>query len=178
MTNERLIVVVGNVCDATSVNGIVKGHDVVISAAGPGVAIANDSNQAPIVVQAANALVAGLKQAGVRRLIVVGGAGSLEVVPGVQLVDTPDFPDQYRPTSLAHRESLKIFQGSDLDWTFFSPAADFEPGERTGTFRIGTTQLLVDAAGKSRISVEDFAIALLNEDENSQFIRRQMTAAY
>ena len=169
---------VGNVCDAASVAEIVKGHDAVISAAGPGAAIANDPTQAPMIVQAAHALIEGLKQAGVCRLIVVGGAGSLEVAPGVQLVDTPNFPEQYRPASLAHRESLKIFQQSDLDWTFFSPAAEFESGERRGVFQIGGNQLLVDAAGRSRISVQDFAIALLDEVENPQFLRCQMTAAY
>jgi len=178
MRHEHLTVVVGNVCDPVSVAEIVKGHDAVISAAGPGAAIANDPTQAPMVVQAAHALIEGLKQAGVDRLIVVGGAGSLEVAPGVQLVDTPNFPEQYRPASLAHRESLKVFQQSDLDWTFFSPAAEFESGERRGVFQIGGNQLLVDAAGKSRISVQDFAIALLDEVENPHFLRRQMTAAY
>lgn len=176
--HEHLTVVVGNVCDVASVAEIVKGHDAVISAAGPGAAIANDPNQAPMVVQAAHALIEGLKQTGVRRLIVVGGAGSLEVAPGVQLVDTPNFPEQYRPASLAHREALKIFQQSDLDWTFFSPAAEFESGERRGVFQIGGDQLLMDAEGRSRISVQDFAIALLDEVENPQFLRRQMTAAY
>jgi len=178
MRHERLTVVVGNVCDPMSVAEIVKGHDAVISAAGPGAAIANDPTQAPMVVQAAHALIEGLKQAGVCRLIVVGGAGSLEVAPGVQLVDTPNFPEQYRPASLAHRESLKVFQQSDLDWTFFSPAAEFESDERRGVFQIGGNQLLMDAAGRSRISVQDFAIALLDEVENPQFIHRQMTAAY
>ena len=146
MRHEHLTVVVGNVCDPVSVAEIVKGHDAVISAAGPGAAIANDPTQAPMVVQAAHALIEGLKQAGVCRLIVVGGAGSLEVAPGVQLVDTPNFPEQYRPASLAHRESLKVFQQSDLDWTFFSPAAEFESGERRGVFQIGGNQLLMDAA--------------------------------
>jgi len=178
MRHEHLTVVVGNVCDPVSVAEIVKGHDAVISAAGPGAAIANDPTQAPMVVQAAHALIEGLKQAGVCRLIVVGGAGSLEVAPGVQLVDTPNFPEQYRPASLAHRESLKVFQQSDLDWTFFSPAAEFESDERRGVFQIGGNQLLMDAAGRSRISVQDFAIALLDEVENPQFIHRQMTAAY
>jgi len=178
MRHEHLTVVVGNVCDPVSVAEIVKGHDAVISAAGPGAAIANDPTQAPMVVQAAHALIEGLKQAGVCRLIVVGGAGSLEVAPGVQLVDTPNFPEQYRPASLAHRESLKVFQQSDLDWTFFSPAAEFESDERRGVFQIGGNQLLMDAAGRSRISVQDFAIALLDEVENPQFTHRQMTAAY
>lgn len=178
MTTDGLTVMVGNVCDADSVAAIVQGHDVVISAAGPGATVAHNPALASMVIDAANALIEGLARAGVRRLIIVGGAGSLEVTPGVQLVDTPNFPAQYLPASLAHRESLKIYQASHLDWTFFSPAAEFEPGERTGQFRLGRNQLLVDLEGRSRISVEDYAIALLDEIERPQFVQSQMTIAY
>ncbi|MBW4472094.1 MAG: NAD(P)-dependent oxidoreductase [Stenomitos rutilans HA7619-LM2] len=178
MTSDRLTVVVGNVCDADSVAAIVQGHDAVINAAGPGAAIANNATLAPMVIDAAKALIEGLTRADVRRLIVVGGAGSLEVAPGVQLVDTPDFPAQYRPASLAHRDSLKIYQASHLDWTFFSPAAEFEPGERIGKFRLGRNQLLVDTEGRSRTSVEDYAIAFVDEVEQPQFVQSQMTIAY
>lgn len=178
MRTERLTIVVGNVCDADSVAAIAQGQDAVISAAGPGAAVANNPELALMVIDAAKALIEGLTRADVRRLIVVGGAGSLEVAPAVQLVDTPNFPAQYRPASLAHRDSLKIYQASGLDWTFFSPAAEFELGERTGKFRLGKNQLLVDAEGRSRISVEDYAIALLDEVEQPQFVQSQMTIAY
>jgi len=124
-------------------------------------------------------LIKGLKQAHTKRLIVVGGAGSLEVAPGVQLVDTPNFPVEYKSVSLAHRDALKLFKNEkELDWTYVSPAAEIAPGERTGKFRVGGSQLLSDAQGKSFISMEDFAIAIVDEIENPLHIREQMTVAY
>ncbi|WP_341736036.1 NAD(P)-dependent oxidoreductase [Microcoleus sp. CAWBG640] len=178
ISGDRLNVVVGNVLDAGSVAEIVTGHDAVISAAGPGVATANDPILARDIVTAAYALIDGLSRAGINRLVVVGGAGSLEITPGVQLVDTPDFPEQYRAASLAHREALGVYKTADLDWTFISPAAEFEAGERTGRFRLGGDMLVVDEQGRSRISAEDFAMALIDEVESPQFIRRRMTVAY
>ena len=178
LLGDRLTVVVGNVLDAANVAEIVTGHDAVISAAGPGAATANNPLLAQDIVTAAYSLIGGLSRADVNRLVVVGGAGSLEITPGVQLVDTPGFPEQYRPASLAHREALAVYKTADLDWTFISPAAEFEAGERTGKFRLGTDMLVVDEQGKSRISAEDFAIALLDEVERPQFIRSRMTVAY
>ncbi|WP_214070845.1 NAD(P)-dependent oxidoreductase [Mucilaginibacter sp. dw_454] len=124
-------------------------------------------------------LIKGLKQAQVKRLIVVGGAGSLEVAPGTQLVDTPNFPVEYKSVSLAHRDALKLYQNEkELDWTYISPAAEIAPGERTGKFRLGGTKLLSDEAGKSFITMEDYAIAVVDEIENPTHIREQMTVAY
>lgn len=178
LQHEHLTIIIGNVLDPVSVSELVQGQDAVISAAGPGATTANDPVLAQDIVKVAHALIKGLTHAGTCRLLVVGGAGSLEVSPGVQLVDTPGFPEQYRLASLAHREALAIYQACDLNWTFISPAAEFEPGERTGTFRTGTTQLLVDENGRSRISAEDYAIALLDEVEQPHGIRSQMTVAY
>ncbi|MBD2306031.1 NAD(P)-dependent oxidoreductase [Chroococcidiopsis sp. FACHB-1243] len=171
-------IVVGNVLDPTNVAELVQGHDAVISTIGPGADKASDPILAQDVIKATHSLIEGLTRATVRRLVVVGGAGSLEVESGLRLVDTPDFPEIYRPASLAHCEALDIYKTCDLDWTFISPAAFFEPGERTGKYRIGTDQLLVDATGKSQISAEDYALALLDEVERSHFLRRRMTVAY
>lgn len=124
-------------------------------------------------------LIKGLKQAHTKRLIIVGGAGSLEVSHGLQLVDTPNFPVEYRSTALAHRDALKLYQNeTELDWTYVSPAEVIQPGERTGKFRVGTNQLLKDEQGKSFISMEDFAVAIIDEIENPRHIRQQMTVAY
>jgi putative NADH-flavin reductase len=124
-------------------------------------------------------LIKGLKQAHTKRLLIVGGAGSLEVAPGTQLVDTPNFPVEYKSTALAHRDALKLFQNEkELDWTYVSPAAEIAPGERTGKFRVGGSQLLKDEHGKSFISMEDFAIAIVDEIENPAHIKGQMTVAY
>jgi putative NADH-flavin reductase len=131
------------------------------------------------ITEIAVPLIHGLKQAHVKRLLIVGGAGSLEVAPGVQLVDTPDFPVAYKPPALAAREALKIYQQEkQLEWTYVSPSAEIAPGERTGTFRTGTNQLLKDANGNSFISMEDFAAAIVDEIENPQHIRQQMTVGY
>ena len=124
------------------------------------------------------ALIDAVKQAGVKRLLVVGGAGSLEVAPGLQLVNSASFPEAWKPIALAHGEALEDYRKADLDWTYFSPAAMFAPGERTGIFRLGTDQLVVDEKGESRISTEDYAIAMLDEVENPRFTRKRFTIAY
>jgi len=124
-------------------------------------------------------LLNGLKQAGVKRLLIVGGAGSLEVSPGVQLVDTPAFPEAYKEAALAHREALKIYrQEKEIEWTYLSPAAEIAPGDRTCRFRTGTDQLLTDSQGKSFISMEDFAVAVIDELTNPQHIRERFTVGY
>ena len=112
------------------------------------------------------------------RLIMVGGAGSLEVAPGVQLVDTPNFPEAWKPIATAHRDALAALRKAPIDWTYFSPAAFIQPGTRTGKYRAGTEQLVADAKGESRISAEDYAVALVDEIEKPQFIRKRFTAAY
>ena len=171
--DKSVKVVKGDVTDVASVAAAVVGHDAVINSVGP------NSNTAPTVyVEAAHALLTGLKQADVKRLIVVGGAGGLEVAPGVLLKDLPNFPAFIVPISTAHLEALKIYQTSDLDWTWVSPAAMIEPGERTGTYRVGNVKMLVDAKGESRISTEDYAVALIDELENPKHIRQRMTVAY
>jgi uncharacterized protein len=124
-------------------------------------------------------LIEAVRKAGVKRLLVVGGAGSLEVAPGLQLVDTPEFPKQYKPEALAGREFLSVLRGApDLEWTFVSPSAFFEPGARTGKFRIGGDQLLKDEAGRSKISFEDFAVAMLDELEKPLHVRKRFTVGY
>ncbi len=128
--------------------------------------------------QATKALIAGMDKAGVKRVIMVGGAGTLYVAPGLQLLDSPHMPAQWKPIAEAHREAKGMLRESDLDWTYFSPAAFFEPGERTGKFRLGTTNLVADEQGNSRISAEDYAIALVDELEKPQHIKEQFTCAY
>lgn len=166
--NQNLFVEKGDILDPASVASIATGKDVVISAFDPG------HGDPRLLVAAARSLVAGRPN----RLIVVGGAGGLEVAPGVQLVDTPDFPAAWKKLALAHRDAFPVYRNADLDWTYVSPAAFIEPGERTGKFRTGTDQLIVDEAGNSKISAEDFAVAILNEVEHPHFIRRRFTVAY
>jgi uncharacterized protein len=165
-------VLTGDVTEAESVAQTARGADAAISAYAP------PKGDEPVLSAAIYALVDGLSEAGVRRLIVVGGAGSLEVAPGVALVDAPGFPEAYRDIAMAHRDALPILRESNLDWTSLSPAGIIEPGERTGKFRLGTTSLLTDEKGESRISAEDYAIALVDELEDPKHLRRQFTVAY
>ena len=166
----RVLVVQGDVLDAASVAAAVKGHDAVLSAVGP---------TPDIILGAARGLLEGLARAGTRRLVVVGGAGTLEVAPGVLLLQTPQFPAEYEEIALAHRDALALLrQNASLDWTFVSPAALIAPGERTGIFRLGGDQLLVNGSGESRISAEDFAVAFLDEVEKPRHLRRRFTVAY
>lgn len=119
------------------------------------------------------------RSAGVR-LIVVGGAGSLFIAPGQQLVDSPAFPAEWKSGALAAREVLNRLRAdtSPLDWTFVSPAIHLEPGERTGRYRLGTESPVVDADGHSRISVADLAAAIVAEVETPAYRRARFTAAY
>ncbi len=165
-------VVKGDVTDEASVAATAKSADAAISAYSP------PQDQPDAIVPAARALLAGLEKAGVKRLIFVGGAGTLEVAPGLRVVDAPDFPAQWKGIALAHGNVLPVLKASDLDWTYLSPAGLIQPGERTGKFRLGTTKLLTDAKGESRISAEDYAIALVDELENPKHQRQQFTVAY
>ena len=127
----------------------------------------------------AHSVTDGLRRAGVRRLVVVGGAASLEVSPGVRLFDTPDFPDAWKGEANQGIEALEVYRGvSDLDWTYVSPAAFIHPGERTGSYRLGGEQLLVDESGKSEISAEDYAIAIADLLESGAHAKERVTAAW
>jgi len=156
----------GDVNDPTIVARLASGHDAVISSV-------------RFQMLRPRALIAGMKQAGVKRLLVVGGAGSLEVAPGVQLIDTPNFPEAYKSEALAGRDFLNLLRGEqELEWTFLCPSAEFAPGERTGKFRLGADRLLKLPNGESRISMEDFAIAMLDEVDNPRHVRQRFTVGY
>jgi putative NADH-flavin reductase len=127
----------------------------------------------------AEALIGAARDSAVPRYLVVGGAGSLEVAPGVRLVTTPDFPALYKAEAEKGAAFLdRLQREKELNWTFLSPSALFEPGSRTGTFRLGGDQLLVDSAGKSWISFEDFAVAMADEIERPAHIRKRFTVGY
>jgi|SRR5665213_2865264 len=123
--------------------------------------------------------VGAAKKSGIKRFLVVGGAGSLEVAPGSALVDTPNFPPAYKPEASGGRDFLNALKTErELDWTFLSPSVFFSPGERTGKFRLGKDQVLTGADGQSRISMEDYAIALADEIEKPQHRRERFTVGY
>lgn len=152
-----------------------QGHDAVLSAfSGHAQADVYD-----YYLQGIKSIIAATRQAGIARLLVVGGAGSLEVAPGVQVLDTPAFPAQWKATAEGARQALHLLrQESALNWTMLSPAAHIEPGKRTGQFRLGTDQLLVDEQGHSHISLEDYAVAMIDELERPAHPRARFTVAY
>jgi len=164
--NDRLTAKRGDINDEARLAQLLGGHDAVISA------VRFQSMNAQSFIEA-------IKTAGIKRLLVVGGAGSLEVAPGVQLVDTPNFPEAYKAEALAGRDFLNVLRGErELDWTVLSPSALFMPGERTGKFRLGTDGLLVGSNGESKISFEDHAIALVDELETPRHSRQRFTVGY
>ncbi len=128
--HERLHTERADVTRATDVARVAAGHDAVVSAVGPGA-----GGDAAVIVAAAKAFIEGLASAGTARLMVVGGAGTLEIRPGVQRLDTPEYPDIHRPSGYAQREALALYRAGTLDWTYLSPPVLIEPGERTGSYR-------------------------------------------
>lgn len=153
-----------------------RGHDIVISAFNPGWGMADIRQQ---FIAGSRAIIAASKQAGVKRLLVVGGAGSLYVAPGVQLIDTPDFPDEYKEGAEGARQALDILRSEQaLEWTFISPAALLVPGPRTGKFRLGNDELLMNGTEPGSISVADLAVALIDEAQQPQHVRQRFTLAY
>lgn len=166
----------GDVTHAADVAAKLRGADAVISATSPG------QGTEHLALQAVRSLLEGARKAGVSRVLIVGGAGSLLVAPGVDLIDSGHLPPEWLAIAKAHRDVLNFLRASEiaapLEWTYLSPAAFIQPGERTGKFRLGHDELVSDAQGQSRISAEDFAVALVDELEHPQHIRQRFTLAY
>jgi putative NADH-flavin reductase len=171
-----LTVVAADALDATQVAKAAAGHDALISAYNPGW---GEPKIHDLHLQASKAIVDGVKQSGVKRLLVVGGAGSLYVAPGLQLVDTPQFPAEYKQAALAAREALNQLKlETSLDWSFVSPPIGLAPGERTGKYRLGADELLSGQGDKpAGISVADLAVAIVDEIEQARHVRRRFTVA-
>lgn len=174
--HERLSALRADVRDVAALTEQLRGHDAVLSAFNPGWEQADIREQ---FIAGSQAIVAASKAAGVKRLLVVGGAGSLYVAPGLQLIDTPDFPAEYKEGAEGARQALnQLRDEQELEWTFLSPAALLQPGPRTGQFRLGGEQLLMNGNAPGQISVADLAVALLDETEQPQYIRQRFTLAY
>jgi putative NADH-flavin reductase len=173
--NPRLTVVKADILK-DKVDELVKGHDTVISAYNPGWSNPDIYNEQ---IKGYKTIIGGVKKSGIKRLLVVGGAGTLEVAPGVQLIDTASFPENIKGGVLATREVLHMLRKEkELEWTFLSPPSSIAPGERTGHYRVGKDQLLKNKEGESKISTQDYAIAMLDELEHPQHIRERFTVAY
>ena len=162
----------GDLSKAEAIAHAAQGVDAVISAYAPP---ANDVDQ---LIAVTERLIAGVGQSPHTRLLVVGGAGSLEVSPGVALIDSGHLPEAWKPIALAHGKALDTLRASSIDWTCLCPAAYFEPGARTGKFRLAKDELLMNDQFESRISMEDYAIAMVDELEKPQHRRERFTVGY
>jgi uncharacterized protein len=173
--NEKLHVLVGDIARPDSWLAAANRADAVIAS----LSGRRDGNVESIP-NAAKTLLDTLPQAGVKRLLWVGGAGSLEIAPGIRVIDDPHFPAEWKPEAEAQARTLDIFRASkaDIDWTFISPAALIEDGARTGSYRMGGDKLLTDPQGVSRITVPDYAIALLDRLDKHDALRQRVTFAY
>jgi putative NADH-flavin reductase len=177
LKNPNLYVQQGDVLSAESVKKMVQGADVVISAYNPGW---SNPNIAADTAKAYESIINGTKEAEIPRLLIVGGAGSLFVPSGKRMMDTGVFPASFMPAIKSLAEVLFGLQRDEqkLDWAFFSPAGDISPGEKTGIYRLGKDDLITNDKGESHISVEDYAVAMLNEVENPQHHRERFTIGY
>jgi putative NADH-flavin reductase len=176
--HERIVPAKADVNDVPALTRLLHGQDAVIHAYAPGRGVEPRENKDK---QRAGTLsiIAATKEAGVKRLLAVGGAGSLEVRPGVAHFDTPEFPAEYQGGARATAQIKDLLRAeNDLDWTFLCPSTSIFPGERTGKFRLGDDALLTGADGQSRISVEDYAVAMIDELENPKHTRHRFTVGY
>lgn len=177
ISNANLTVVKADVSDAKALADIAKGMDAVISSYNPGWTNPDMYNE---TLKVYPQILQGTKDAGVKRLLIVGGAGTLFVAPGVRVIDTGVLPEEIMGgvKSLAKFFLETLMNEKEIDWIFFSPAGTIEPGERTGTYRLGKDDLIVNSKGESKISVQDYAKAMIDEFENPQHHQERFTIGY
>ena len=177
--SENVKAVTADVYNTAELSEILKGNDAVISAFNPGW---TNPNIFEDFLKGAESIEKAVEESGVKRFITVGGAGSLYIAENLQLIDTPEFPAEIKPGAEAARQYLEIIKKNEnLDWTFFSPAIEMHQGTagvRKGTYRTALENPVFDESGRSILSVEDVAVALVDELENNQFVRQRFTAAY
>lgn len=160
---------------------LLDGADAVVSAFGPPSSDArytSDVTYTDQLVEATSRIIQAVEAAGAGRLVVVGGAGSLEFSPGVTVLESGKWPEPYVPIATSHMKALALLKASNINWTYFSPPMSITPGERTGAFRLGDDAIIRDAAGNNRVSFEDFAMALVDELEVPAHERARFTIGY
>ncbi len=169
---DGLTVKTDDLSNVDTIAATIKGADAVVSAYAP------PPDDTGALIGVTERQIAAIKKAGSARLLVVGGAGLLEVAPGVTLIKSGHLPAEYLPIATAHENALAVLRKSDINWTYLSPGAYFVPGDRTGKFRLGTKELIMDAKGESKISFADYAIALVDEIEKPAHERASFAVGY
>lgn len=173
---QNLTVAKGDVFDTDTLARQLAGHDAVIHSYAPP---RDHPDRRAEQIRATGSIIRALKAAGVKRILAVGGAGTLETSPGVRVMDTPELPKEWQSGAISTAEIKYLLEKeTTLDWTFLSPSLYLRPGARTGVFRLGTDRLLRDSSGASRISIEDYAVAMIDELENPRHTRRRFTVGY
>lgn len=166
--------VAGDATDPAEIADLAAGHDAVASALGP-----SEDEDDDVLVAMAEAVVEGMREAGVDRLVWTGGAGGLKVGPDTRLIETEDFPEEWKPVARAAIDAFSVFQDADdLEWSYVAPAALIEPGERTGEYRTADGGLVADEDGDSYISMEDFAVAFVDELESADAVHTYLGIGY
>jgi putative NADH-flavin reductase len=175
--HKSLVVKQGDVSSAETVAEVSKGVDTVISAYNPGW---RNPNIAEETTRVHKSILTGVKLAGVKRFLVVGGAGSLFISPGKRLMEAGLMPESFLPAirALAEVYLVDLMAEKSIDWVFFSPAGILEPGLRTAKFRLGKDDLIVNEKGESKISVQDYAVAMIDELEKPVHHRERFTIGY
>ena len=177
--SENVKAVTADIYNTAELSEILKGNDAVISAFNPGW---TNPNIFEDFLKGAESIEKAVEESGVKRFITVGGAGSLYIAENLQLIDTPEFPAEIKPGAEAARQYLEMIKKNEnLDWTFFSPAIEMHQGTagvRKGTYRTALENPVFDESGRSVLSVEDVAVALVDELENGKFVKQRFTAAY
>ena len=177
--SENVKAVTADIYNTAELSEILKGNDAVINAFNPGW---TNPNIFEDFLKGAESIEKAVEESGVKRFITVGGAGSLYIAEGLQLIDTPEFPAEIKPGAEAARQYLEMIKKNEnLDWTFFSPAIEMHQGTagvRKGTYRTALENPVFDENGRSVLSVEDVAVALVDELENGKFVKQRFTAAY
>jgi len=178
LKHPNLTVIKGDLLNETEISSLIAGKDVVVSAISLYAGLTPEQFK-----QAHQNLINALKKQPQTRIIAVGGGTNNEIAPGLRMLDNADImkniPDEYKPSIFVHGEVQGFYENSGLEnWTYFNPAAMFQAGERTGKFRLGTINLVADENGASNISFEDYAVALVDEIENQQFVGKPFTIGY
>lgn len=179
--SESVKCVQDDLSNADQIAEIIAGADAVVSAFGPSSSdprYTSDESYTDQLVSVTERVIAAVRKVHVPRLIVVGGCGSLEFSPGVTVLDSGYWPQQYVPIAKSHVKAFAALRASGINWTYFSCPMSITPGERTGKFRLGGDQLVKDTEGKSRVSFEDYAVALVDELEKPAHERARFTIGY
>ena len=177
IVHKNLVKTEGDVSFSDTVAEVSKGADAVISAYNPGWQNPDIAKETTLVYKA---ILEGIRKSGVKRFLVVGGAASLFISPGIRLIDAGVIPESFQPAvrALADVYLIDLMSEKSIDWVFFSPAGILEPGLRTGKFRLGKDDLIVNEKGESKISVQDYAVAMIDELEKPAHHRERFTIGY